>query len=221
MANIVTLAEVKQFMRYPSSQWSSSPDDTALQWFINAADVVIESECDVVLPKLFSEHYDGGDTSIFLRHIPVLEVSNVEEGWGWLAYELDFVEVNSPGPDWSLYAYSLDSPSNGEITRRSAGNVVIPFRPGDSNIFVQYRAGYEPTNIPGNLFLAELQLIQHWWKNSQYRAESVAGSNIAYDATSGQVYTRDTEAGTQNLNIGVPVAILSMIKNERRRPIIA
>ena len=218
MANIVNLAQVKTWLRYPNPTQAST-DDTALQWVINAADAVIEYECDDIIPKLISERHHGGDYFIYTKRVPVIAVENVEEGWGWINYELDFVPVNSPAPVTSMFAYSLDNQENGKISRRSAGNVQIPFRPGTDNIFIQYRVGEE--QISGNVFLAELELIAHWWQNSQLRAVAMGGTNISYDATAGQVYTRDTESGEQNLNIGVPYRILELLKSHRHRPFIA
>lgn len=217
--NIVTLAQVKTHLRYPSNLIASSPDDTALQWFINAADQVIEFECDDILLHRYDEHYDGGDPEIHLRHLPLLSVQNVEEGWGYINFELDYVEVNAPGPVFSMFAYSIDSHQNAVISRRSAGNVTIPFRPGNSNIHIEYTTGQN--SVPSVIFLAELELIAHWWQNSQYRATTIGGTNVGYDAVSGQVYTRDTETGVQNINIGVPYRILEMLKAFRHRPIIA
>ena len=217
MANIVSLTDVKTHLRYPNPM-QPSPDDPAIQKFINAADEVIKFECDDILPKLYSEYYDGGDFSVFLRHLPLLSIENVEEGWGWTNFELDYVEVNSP-PPYSLFAYSIDDYPNGEISRRSAGNVQIPFRPGQSNIYVQYRAGEQ--EIPGNIILAELELVAHFWQNSQLRAMTVAGANLAYDVVTGAAYSRDTESGVQNVNIGVPIRILELLKAHRHRPIIA
>jgi hypothetical protein len=218
VANIVTLVQVKTHLRYPNPS-GASPDDAAIQWFIDAADEVVEFECDDILPKRHTEFYDGGNTSIFLRNRPLLSVQNVEEGWGWLNYELDYQEVNSPAPVFSLYAYSIDNYQMAQISRRSAGNVVIPFRPGQGNIKVDYTTGEQ--KIPGTVFLAELELIAHWWQNSQLRAMSVAGSNMAYDAVEGALYSRDTESGNQNINIGVPLRILEMLKSHRHTPIIA
>lgn len=218
MTNIVSLEQVKAHLRYPNPS-QSSPDDAALQIFINAADDVIEFECDDILPKLFVEQYDGGDGTIFLWHRPILSVENVEEGWGWLNYELDFVEVNSPAPIFSMYAYSIDNYENAQISRRSAGNIIIPFRPGESNIQVTYRVGYEP--IPGAIILGELELIAHWWQNSQLRGVTMAGANLGYDTVTGQLYSRDTESGNQNLNVGVPYRILELIKPHRHMPFIA
>ena len=216
--NIVSLANVKAWLRYPNPIQASS-DDTALQWVINAADEVIEFETEIIVPKLYDEHYDGGDYTIHLRNLPLLSVENVEEGWGWINYELDYVEVNSPGAVFSMFAYSIDNYENGVISRRTAGNVNIPFHAGEANIRVQYTAGH--ANVPGVIFLAELELIAHWWQNSQLRAVALAGTNVSYDAVAGAIYTRDTEAGDQNINIGVPYRILEMVKSYRHRPIIA
>lgn len=218
MANIVSLQQVRTWLRYPNPAQPSS-DDVALQIVINAADEVIEYECDDILPHRFDEYYDGGDREIFLRHTPLLSVQNVEEGWGWINYELDFVEVNSPGAVFSMFAFSVDGHEFGKITRRTAGNVVIPFRPGIDNIRVQYTTG--EAKIPGTVLMAELELIAHWWQNSQLRAVTMAGANLSYDAVAGAMYSRDTESGNQNLNIGVPYRILEQLKSHRRRPIIA
>jgi hypothetical protein len=218
VANIVSLQDVKTHLRYPNPE-TPSADDTAIQKFISAADLCIQYECDDILPVLHSEYYDGGDFSVYLRHKPLLSVENVEEGWGWINYELDFVEVNSPGAVFSMFAYSIEDFQNSEISRRTAGNVQIPFRPGSGNVYIQYYSGEQ--TIPGNIILAELELIAHWWQNSQLRAVALAGSNVSYDAVSGQAYSRDTESGNQNINIGVPYRILEMIKSHRRSPIIA
>ena len=216
MTAIVTLADVRAHLRYPNPA-SASSDDAALQGFIDAADDAIDFECDTVAPKMFDEYYNGGDYSIWVRHRPLISVQNIEEGWGWTNYELDYVQVNS-GTATSMFAYSIDNPGTGEITRRSGGNVNIPFMTGVNNVRIEYTAGR--LKIPPVIRLAALELIAHWWQNSQFRAASLAGANITYDAVAGQAYTRDTESGIQNLNIGVPYRILEMLKPYRHDPII-
>lgn len=218
MANIVTLAQAKAWLRYTDPTQPSS-DDAALQIVVNAADEVLEYECSDVLAHRYDEMYDGGNFVINLRHIPLLSIQNIEEGWGWIAYELDYVEVNSPATGTSMFAYSIDNYENGAISRRSAGNVQIPFRAGTSNIRVQYTTGRQQT--PASIILAELELIAHWWRNSQLRAVAMAGTNISYDAVAGTTYTRDTETGNQNINIGVPYRILEALKRHRHMPFIA
>lgn len=215
-SSIVALADVRAHLRYQNPGAASS-DDAALQRFINAASDVIDFECDIVAPKVFSEYYDGGDYSIWLRHRPIVSVQNIQEGWGFTNYQLDYVQVNSPSQT-TMFAYSIDNVDTGEITRRSGGNVNIPFMRGTNNIYVQYTAGRQV--IPAAIQLAALELIAHWWQNSQLRAASLAGANLSYDATQGAVYTRDTESGIQNMNIGVPYRILEMLKAFRHDPII-
>jgi hypothetical protein len=217
---IVTLAEVKAHLRYPNPA-SPHRDDTALEEFIDAANEVIEYECDDILPHARSETYDGGPTTLYLRNLPVLSVQNVEESWGYISYQLDQQASDSPGP-WSMFAYSFDNFETGQITRRTAGNVVIPFHAGDENIVIQYTSGRE--KVPGDIKLAAKELINHWWQNSQQRAGSTgagAPGAAAFDATMGANYSRDTESGNQNINIGVPDRILELIKGKRHMPFIA
>lgn len=217
---IVTLADVKTHLRYPNPS-QPHPDDVSLQKFIAAADEVLEYECDDVIPKVRTETYDGGDRQIFLRHLPVLSVQNVEESWGYINYQLDYQPSDSPGP-FSMFAYSVDNLQVGQITRRTAGNVVIPFHPGEENIVVSYTTGRNP--VPGTIILGELELIAHWWRNSQQRSgASGAGAPgaMAFDAVVGANYSRDTETGIQNINIGVPDRILELLKAHRHMPFFA
>lgn len=218
MANIVTVEQVKRYLRYPEPSTPSS-DDAAIQWFIDAADKVIEYECDDLLPHSYSESYDGGTSSIFLRHKPILSVENIQEGWGYINYDLDFVPANSPTDAASLYAYSIDSYVNAEVTRRSVANVVRPFKAGKGNIQINYTTGLD--QLPGNVFLAEQELIAHWWQNSQLRGVTMSGANLAYDAVEGAIYSRDTESGNQNINLGVPMRILELLNSHRRTPFFA
>ena len=211
-ADIVTLAEVRAHLRYPATDTS---DDLALQGFIYAADDVIVSECGEVVPKTYDELYDGGKYYIFLRHRPVLEVVNVEEGWGWYNWELDYQQVNTI-PAGAMFAYSLDSLISGAVSRRSAGNVMIPFIPGSKNIRVTYRSGLQ--QIPGSIRLAALELVAHWWQNSQMRSQMANAMASAYDAENAD-FTRAT--GFSSINLGVPDRILELLKAKRHMPYFA
>lgn len=217
-STLVSLTDIKTHLRYPNPS-QASPDDAALQRFLNAADEVLQYECDETLPRTYTERHDGGDYTLFTYHRPLISVRNIEEGWGWINFELDFQDANTAPENTTLWGYSIDSPENGQISRRSVASVPIPFMPGEANIVVTYVAGHSP--LPATIVLACLELISHWWQNSQLRAAVVGGANVAYDATQGTAYTRDTEAGVQNLNIGVPYRILEMIKSHRHMPFIA
>lgn len=210
MAQLVSLAEVKAHLRYPTANVA---DDVAIQGFINAASDVINAECGIVVPQRFDETYDGGDFAIWLRHVPVIMIENLEEGWGFVNFELTQVQVNSPNST-NLFAYSIDEEATGNITRRSGGNVNIPFVSGKNNIHVTYTAGRDV--IPGAIRLAALELIAHWWQGSQQRSMG-GGSAGTFDNTDVD-YSRALNATP--LNQGVPYRIIELLKPFRRLPII-
>lgn len=217
-SGIASLADVKAHLRYPNPGQPNA-DDNALQGFIDAADACIRFECDDVLPTLHSERHDGGGFKIYTHHRPILEVKNIEEGWGWRVFELDYQDANQDPSDTTMFGYSVNNFETGEIGRRSVASVPIPFIPGEKNIFIQYVAGFQ--TAPANIVLALKELVTHWWQNSQLRGATMAGANLTYDSVQGTVYTRDTESGVQNMNIGIPYRILELIKANRRMPIIA
>lgn len=211
MTNIVTLDEVRAHLRYTPAD---TIDDNALLLHIAAADEVMRKECGDNVPTQYVETYDGGELSVYLIHSPVLSVENVEEGWGWIDWELDYIQVNTPPGLISMFAYSLDTPETGKVSRRTAGNINIPFFPGQSNIKIVYTAGRNP--VPPVIRLAELELIAHWWQNSQQRASAASTAN-SFDAMN-QDFPR-TGVYTP-INQGVPWRILEMIKPYRSMPII-
>ena len=213
MADLVTLIETKQHLRIPIS---NTNEDYALQGFIYAAEDVIRTECGDIIPRHFDENYDGGNTVIYLRHRPIVSVQNVEEGWGWFNYELDYQQVNTL-PAASMFAYSIDSVEAGLITRRSAGNVIIPFVPGQKNIRVLYTAGRQ--QIPPSIRLATLELVAHWFQSSQLRAGTNNATSEAYDAVEGERYSRGG-FDINGMNYGVPYRIIELLKPYRRLPII-
>lgn len=210
MAGIVSLADVKAHLRYPTADVA---DDSALAGFISAASDVIDTETGICVPKQYEESYSGGDFKIWLAHIPVISVENVIEGWGFINQDLSMVQANSPNTG-NLFAFSVDEPETGEISRRTGGNINIPFNPGVSNILITYTAGR--TTIPGAIRLAALELIAHWWQSSQQRAGGGTGVR-AYDAVDTD-FTRTT--GVTGFNQGVPYRIIEILRPFRRFPII-
>lgn len=198
----------------------TADDDMLLNIFLPAADEVVRAECNDVLEQQFHEYYDGGDASIWLRHIPVISVELVREGWGYTDYDLAYVQVNSILDSTAelnpQFCYSIDNAEAGEISRRVGGNVNIPFVPGEGNIEVVYTAGRNP--IPGNLVLAELELVAHWYQNAMQRAGQQS-TGAGYDAVNMDFPHSGADMIT-TLNQGVPYRILELIKGSRRTPII-
>ncbi len=211
ITDVVTLQDVKAHLRI---NMADTTDDMALMGFIAAVDDVISTECDDVLPHHYEEYHDGGGYWVYLRHRPVLSIENVEEGWGWLNYELDYQQVNTV-PAGDMYAYSLDAPEIGGITRRSAGNVQIPFVHGTKNIHVWYTAGRQ--TIPASIRLAALEMIAHWYQNGQLRSMAGSTSYSSYDEMNTD-WTRAT--GVTSINSGLPFRVLELLKRYRRIPII-
>ena len=216
--SIASLSAIKAHLRFPEAEISGpSDDDEIIQGLADAADGIIANLCDDVLPTRHVELFDGGDISVWTRHKPIVSVESVVEGWGYLNFDLDFQEVNSPGP-FSIFAYSIDSYSEGQITRRSAGNVTIPYRAGESNIEVAYTSGRAV--VPPALVLAEKMLVAHMYQNELLRAEANSSAYMQYDVTS-QSFAFSRETGTTTINYGIPLRVQLLIDSERRGPIFA
>jgi hypothetical protein len=215
-SSIVSLSDVRAHLRIPSG--NTDDDDMLTDIFIPAADRVVQRECNEQIATEWDEFYDGGDLSIWLRHIPILSVELVEEGWGWTNYTLNYVQVNdiiqneeSIDP---IFAYSIDIPEEGCITRRYGGNVPAPFVQGEGNIHVVYTSGVE--TVPGNVVLAELELIAHWYQGAMQRHSGTAN---VYDAVA-EDYARSGANPQELTSFGVPERIIELLKPDRRTPII-
>lgn len=209
---IVTLADLKSHLRMPNPT-TPSTDDDALEGFIYAATEVIEDEVGKVVQRQVIEYHDGGQRALYLRQRPVVQVVEVIENWGyfnWLLAEQPSTTV----PATNMFAYSLDNPSEGRVTRRTTGNVSIPFMSmGGSypnNIKVTYIAGR--LQVPWSVRLATLELCAHWWQHSQQRQ---FGS-----ALSGNFDDEIPDGSSTGFNAGLPYRILEILKPHRRTPII-
>lgn len=214
ITEIASIAQVRQYLRMPNPA-NTSADDMTLQIFMSAAQRVVERELGAIVSRTIrAERHDGGKPEIWLRTLPVLYVQNVEEGWGYYDFELDDQEVNQI-PAVSLWAYSLDNPTEGLVTRRSAGNVSYPFVPGKNNIRVDYVAGRSV--MPANAVLVFLELVAHWYRFSQLRSGNQVSAGFSPNALN-QDFTRST--GDTSINMGIPEELIELLKDERRRPII-
>lgn len=218
ITEIASLETVKQYLRIPSPD-QPNDDDTTIQLLMNAAQRVIERELGAIVAKpVRAERHDGGKCELWLRTIPVLYVSNVQEGWGYYDWDLDDQQVNSI-PALSIWAFSLDMPDEGLITRRGPGNVLYPFVHGRNNIRVDYVAGR--TEVPANAALAFCELVSIWFRQSQQKMNPTAGRAVGALAYNALNQDFDFASGSATINLGVPDTIIEMLKPDRRRPIIA
>ncbi len=211
MTELVSLSEMKNYLRYPNPD-TASPDDFLIGEFMASAADVIKRECGDVVQKTYDEWYAGGDCQIILRHVPVYSVMQVEENWGFTNYVLSQQAGDALPQNTSLWAFSLDQPEQGVITRRSVGNVMIPFvwpTRGD-NIRIQYIAGR--STVPSAIRHAYMDLVAYWWQNAMQRSYNGDSSPSGFGAVD--------QGGTAGFNAGVPYRILEILRGERRTPII-
>lgn len=220
MASIITLQQAKEWLRYPNPSAASS-DDSAIQSVIDAAQQILESKVGVTVPALFDELYTPSGSKLWLRNTPVLEIVEVFESWQIVNFELD-LQASTTGPTIAngvsdgataaskMWAYSLDEPVTGEVTRRGPANIPLPFYPSDRGIRVVYRAGRNP--ITPAIILAAKELVAHIWQNAELRAVATTAGFLQYDAT--EAITRDVPGGAQAFWVGVPQRIIGLLESE-------
>lgn len=213
MTAFVSLAEMKLYLRMPNPDLPSADDFILGEYMESAADV-ITGEVGEVLQRDYDEWYAGGDSRIFLRRTPVVSISLVTENWGFTNYILSPQPADSLPAQTSLWAYSLDLPKEGMITRRSVGNIIIPFvNPvGGENIRIRYTAGRD--TVPGYIRHAYMELVTHWWRNSQQRSTGLGMANPQFD-------TSVPDGTGSGYNAGIPYSVLEILRGGgRRTPVI-
>lgn len=120
-----------------------------------------------IMPIKFFRRFSGytggmGGAHILLPYYPVIGTPKVVEYWG--ASGPHELKEQTPAEQGGGEMFTL-TPLTGRITRSFQGLVQRPFFPGLRNVEVTWRAGYEP--VPQVLKSATLELIAHWWRNTQ------------------------------------------------------
>lgn len=225
MSQILTLSDAKVALRYPNPTLASD-DDAAIQWFIDAATAVAEYHCDSIVPKLYDENYDGGDSVIYLYHRPLYSIESVVENAGYISYDLQEQDITAPlvssaGSEGgtaasSIWSFAVDDRQVGSISARTIGNALRCFAPGYRNVRVIYTAGTQA--IPPQVKLAVIQLVQHWWQQSMLRTMATSGAFAAFDASVGAGYSREPDSTP--IDFGVPFRLIQLLRSHGRMPII-
>lgn len=225
-APVVSLTNMKSYLRIPDTDTTF---DATVQMLIDAAVDVLSYHVDDILPQTYTETYNGGSCSIWLYHKPVLSVLSVIENAGMLSFDLAFqditaVTVGSTGSEGgtsatSIYAYSLDDPEVGMLTRRTVGNAVTPFAPGIRNVSVSYRSGY--LVYPPAISLAVRELVAWFFQHDELRNTVADPGQMQYDATSREFVRSGENAGSMPITFGVPARIIDLVASHRRFPIFA
>lgn len=192
-------SEVKTWLQIPSGDTSRDANiqlitDMACQWVQNWLGRPIA-------PQQYDRRFDGwsglNGAYLELPWYPVLEIVSVTEYWG-IAGPHTLVESTPTNQvDGWQCVYQT-----GRMTRVFPGNVQKPWFPGSRNVEIVWVAGYNP--VPGDVRVATLEMIAHWWRNTQQ-----AGGRPSGNIVPASEFEPATDTGTF---YGVPdrtVALLS------------
>ena len=123
-----------------------------------------------IAPTTFLRRFDGWNgwngAYIELPYYPILEVQQVIEYWGFSGPHYLSEQTPTNQVDGYQVVYEL-----GRLTRAFPGLVQKPWFPGSRNIEVTWVSGYNP--VPADIKMATLEMIAHWWRNTQQSARTV------------------------------------------------
>lgn len=202
-ATIVSLGEVKDYLRLPSSDRSS---DAKLIRFVRAATPVVEGIVGAVTARTWDEWYDGGQSSIRLRHRPVLAVTACTMYLGAAGYPMTVVADPSAG---SIYSVMLDG--DGRLTRRTSGGGQDSFPAGADSVHVVYQVGRAP--VPENIREGTLELLRVNYQRTQEAGRPQIGGGGG---------GADDEVGpTVPMGFMVPGRVREFLAPHKRHPSVA
>lgn len=163
--------EVKTWLHIPptDTQW-----DANLQLIVDMACAWVQSYCGrPFAPKQYDFRFDGWSSwngaYIMLPKYPVLEIVSVTEYWGISGPHV----LTESTPTTQVDGWQCVYPT-GRVNRVFPGNVQKPWFPGSRNIEIVWIAGYNP--IPPEVKVATLELIGHWYRNTQQSGAVRAGA---------------------------------------------
>ena len=169
-ALMASVQDVKEHMFLPNNDRTK---DITFESMIEAAQVLIEAQVGPVIPKVYDEWYEGGSSSIYLRHrpsygfgtTPIFELLAVSEYRGPIEYNLSQVGTPTQG---SVYSVMLH-PELGTVVRRTSGGGTYAFWSDPSHpqqsVHIVYRVGQE--TVPPNVKWALVETIRWWYETTQ------------------------------------------------------
>lgn len=156
--------DVKPYLQIPTA---SNPADAELQGIIDMSCTWVQNYLGrAIAPTQFFRRFSGwsglNGAYINLPYYPVLSVVSVVEYWGLSGPHTltEQTPTNQGGQD----VYQMDY-LRGTVIRTFMGLVQRPWFPGSRNIEITWTAGYNP--VPADIRIATLQLIAHWWHQTQ------------------------------------------------------
>lgn len=156
--DVVSLQEAKDFLNI-----STSANDAELELFITAASSMwLKRGGPGGSSPAYDEWYSGGNSTIALRHTPVLAITQIVEALtGSTSYVL--TEQNPGSGLTSAFGYSIVK-ERGLLTRRANG-VATNFMVGELNVHVTYTAGF--VTAPEDVKLGVKLLVDHMWQTQR------------------------------------------------------
>lgn len=176
-ANYIDLtADVKPWLQISPTDYDS---DTRLQLMIDMACQWVQNFLGrPIAPTTFDRRFDGwsgwNGAYIELPYYPIIEVVSVVEWWGVGGPH----QLSEQTPTNQVDGFQCDY-LHGQLRRVFPGLVQRPWFPGSRNIEVVWTAGYNP--LPADIKVATLELIAHWWRNTQQTARTAVRSGGAGD----------------------------------------
>ena len=167
---LASVQDVKEHLFLPNND--RTKDDT-FESMIEAAGLLIEQQTGPIVPRVYDEWYEGGSSSIYLRHrpsygfgtTPIFELLAISEYRGPIEYNLSQVGTPTQG---SVYSAMLH-PELGTVVRRTAGGGTYAFWSDPSHpqqsVHIVYRVGQEV--VPPNVKWALVETIRWWYETTQ------------------------------------------------------
>jgi len=167
--SFLTLDDVKDWLQFPAN--AGDQYDGNLQRVIDMACSAVQKYINrPVAPTTITERHDGwGGEYIMLDYSPIIEVVSCNEyqSFGGLIVLPESTPENDNEGDGIQVNYLT-----GQIMRTFAGGLwPRGFFPGSRNIEITYVAGYNP--LDPALWMATVQLVKHWWVNTQQASRQV------------------------------------------------
>lgn len=155
---LITLDEAKAFLNITSTTY-----DAELQDYIDAASTAAEFYVGDITGGTWTEHHDGGDSTIYTRHTPIQSVTSLTEYVGSITYTL----TNQPlGSSVDAWGYTIDDPAAGRIVRRSASGIAWRFAPGVGNVTITYTSGV-PGTASASVRMGVEFVVRHLWTSQR------------------------------------------------------
>lgn len=205
-AQLVGLPEVHEHLQIPAND---RIHDGTLERYIKACKPLIENLTGPIAIQVHDEWYEGGHTTLGLRHKPsygygtnpYLFLMAVSEYRGPIEYNLSVVGTPTQGSVYSTMANN----ELGYIARRTSGGGTYtfwrdPHHPQQS-IHVVYAAGQE--TVPENVAFAALETIRWWYQTP----EAVGKGSL----------TRADEEPIRPM-VALPYHVIAMLEPMRRHP---